>query len=201
MGVATVWSGTGSKPTSGLSGALLNWALTSRIDASLKALIGGKSYDSTDTNATGYVGTSTTTPINCTSSSGSCYLKAQGARRYLSENTSGHNIDAQFYIRQSTWAGTVSGALNVNYPDDSGGWDNNGSCTSTAGSKCYPNRDLIVSIRGNYNGALVTTGNNKSPYMSGSKGRVVRPLVFHINPNHQCGHYLYCNRMEPLIVK
>ena len=160
--------------TTGLSGALLNWALTSRLDSALKALIGGKSYDSTDTNATGYVGTSTT-PVNCVPGvSSSCYLKAQGARRYVSETT---NINAQFYIRPDAWTSTVSGGLNVNYPDSSStSWDSDGACSSTAGSTCFPNRDLVVSIRGNYigNPGLNTTltGTSKSPYWSGTSGRV-----------------------------
>ncbi|MGO9116407.1 MAG: hypothetical protein ACLQPD_02225 [Desulfomonilaceae bacterium] len=164
VGTATVWSGTGSMPASGLSGALPNWALTSRIDSALKALIGGKSCDSTDPNATGYVGTSTT-PVNCVAgTSSSCYLKAQGALRYVSETT---NINAQFYIRPSTWTATAPTSSNTsaNYPDDSGGWDSSGTCTSTAGSTCYPNRDLVVSINGYYNGALDTS---KSPYYTKS---------------------------------
>ena len=151
-------------PTSGLSGAVLNWAVTCRIDAALKALIGGKAYDSTDTNATGYVG-NTTTKVDCTNSSSSCYLKAQGALRYVSEST---NLNAQFYIRQSTWTASAPTSSNTspNYPDDSGGWDSNGSCgSSTAGSTCYPNRDLVVSIQGNFNGALDTS---KSPYYTKS---------------------------------
>ena len=107
VGIVTVTPGasTGATlPTSGLSGAVLNWAVTSRMDAALKALIGGKAYDSTDTYATGYVG-NTTTKIDCTNSSSSCYLKAQGALRYVSDTS---NLNAQFYIRQDTWASLQS---------------------------------------------------------------------------------------------
>ncbi len=83
VGIVTVTPGASTAaasglPASGLSGALLNWALTCREDAALEALIGGKVYDSTDTNANGYVGNGTT-KVDCTLSSSSCYKKAQGA--------------------------------------------------------------------------------------------------------------------------
>ena len=111
VGVATVWSGSGAKPASGLSGAVLNWALTSRIDAELKALIGGASFDARDVNANGRLSGVVT---GCDSNSPGCFLKAQGARRYLSEST---NVNAQFYIRPATWTSAVSGT-DVDYPED-----------------------------------------------------------------------------------
>jgi type IV pilus assembly protein PilY1 len=140
--------------STGLSGALLNWALTSRIDAELKALIGGNSFDARDTNANGILG-STSTFLNCDSDSqyhGDCFLKAQGARRYLLEST---NANAKFYIRPATWTSAVSGT-SVDYPED---W--------SSGTATYRNKDLVVSIRGYYNAAL----NNKSGYFKSSSDK------------------------------
>ncbi|MBI5247960.1 MAG: VWA domain-containing protein, partial [Desulfomonile tiedjei] len=61
----------------GLSGNILNFVTTSRIDASLKSLIGGKA--------------------DCTGEN--CFLRSQGSRRYFRENS---NIDAGFYVRPGT---------------------------------------------------------------------------------------------------
>ena len=129
---------------------MLNWAVTCRIDAALQALIGGKSYDSTDTMATG-LASDGTTELSCTDASGSCYKKAQGARRDVQETT---NLNAQFYIRPTPWnknnQPTDTNTTNVNYPDN---W-------TASGANIYLN-DLVISIRGNYNGILTKT---KSPY-------------------------------------
>ncbi len=135
--------------STGLSGAVLNWAVTCRIDAALQALIGGKTYDSTDVMATG-LASDGTTELSCTDASGSCYKKAQGARRYVQETT---NLNAQFYIRPTPWNSsnqpTDTNTTSVNYPDN---WTASGSNPSK--------NDLVVSIRGNYNGTL----SNQSPY-------------------------------------
>lgn len=69
--------------TVGLSGNLLNWATASRIDAALKALIGGRSRTGADT--------------------GFIYLDAQGSRRTVREST---NANALFYVRPATYDDT-----------------------------------------------------------------------------------------------
>ncbi len=127
----------------GLSGAVLNWAVTCRIDAALQALIGGKTYDSTDTNATGF--DSNNNELNCTDASGSCYKTAQGARRSVYET---NKLWARFYIRPATWTQAAPGGVNVDYPNDYS------SATGTQTDPSYSQKDLVISIRGIYKGAL-----------------------------------------------
>lgn len=65
----------------GISGNILSFAATSRIDAALKALIGGKATTvSGDTD--------------------NVYLQAQGSRRYVGETTT--NVNCDFYVRPAT---------------------------------------------------------------------------------------------------
>ncbi len=66
-----------------ISGNLLNWILMTRIDAALKALIGGKADCDTDF----------------------CYLRPQGSRRYVRSS----NLHCKFYIRPESYSsGTYS---------------------------------------------------------------------------------------------
>ncbi|MBM3299542.1 MAG: hypothetical protein FJY85_06285, partial [Deltaproteobacteria bacterium] len=74
----------------GISGNILNLAITSRTDAALKALIGGKAL--------------------CPSGDSYCYVQSQGARRYVSEST---NVFANFYVRPATLQSPAQA-----YPDD-----------------------------------------------------------------------------------
>ncbi len=74
----------------GISGNILNFVATTRIDAALKALIGGKA-DCDDTY---------------------CYLRNQGARRFINETT---NLNAKFYVRPAT---LTSGGTVQTFPDD-----------------------------------------------------------------------------------
>lgn len=74
----------------GISGNILNLAVTSRIDAALKALIGGR--------ATTVSGDTT-----------NVYIQSQGARRYVTEST---NVNAAFYVRPATLGSSVY------YPND-----------------------------------------------------------------------------------
>ncbi|MEW6141118.1 MAG: PilC/PilY family type IV pilus protein [Thermodesulfobacteriota bacterium] len=74
----------------GISGNVLNLAVTSRIDAALKALIGGKAttVSGDDSNV---------------------YVQAQGARRFVTEST---NVNASFYVRPATLESSST------FPDD-----------------------------------------------------------------------------------
>ncbi|HMK33953.1 MAG TPA: PilC/PilY family type IV pilus protein [Desulfomonilaceae bacterium] len=91
---------------SGLSGNALNLVTTSRMDAALKTLIGGKG--------------------DCDGSA--CYLRPQGAKRYIRENST---LQAGFFVRPA--AGTDS--------------------TGT-GSADYSARDLLLTIQGLVRGKL-----------------------------------------------
>lgn len=74
----------------GISGNVLNMPITSRIDAAVKALIGGKATTvSGDTD--------------------NVYVQAQGARRWVTEAT---NVNAQFYMRPATLESSST------FPDD-----------------------------------------------------------------------------------
>lgn len=84
--------------TEGISGNLLNWAAMSRIDNTLMALIGGKTSHCTDD---------------------SCFLRAQGCRRYATELS---NIHADFFVRPGDWTSTTeydtdTWSSGANYPD------------------------------------------------------------------------------------
>ncbi|MBI5252551.1 MAG: hypothetical protein HY912_23905 [Desulfomonile tiedjei] len=77
----------GSVP--GVSGNVLNFAVTSRVDAALKALIGGRSI--------------------CPTGDDYCYLRPQGSRRRVQDNT---YLNADFYVRPATIESSTT------YPDD-----------------------------------------------------------------------------------
>ncbi|MBI5251927.1 MAG: hypothetical protein HY912_20740 [Desulfomonile tiedjei] len=80
----------------GISGNVLNYALTSRIDAALKALIGGRSI--------------------CPDGDSYCYLRPQGARRRVQDAS---HLYADFYARPATIESSTT------YPNDyntSGGY-------------------------------------------------------------------------------
>lgn len=116
----------------GISGNVLNFAITTRIDAALKALIGGRSISPSGDN---YM-----------------YIRPQGSRRRVQDNTS---LNADFYIRPATLESSAT------FPDDyssSGGYykDSNGH-----------DRDIFVTIKGSYSGALASN----SPQMNPGSGK------------------------------
>lgn len=85
----------------GISGNILNFVLTSRMDAALKALIGGRSI--------------------CPSGDSYCYLRPQGARRRVQDTS---YLYADFYVRPATLESSTT------YPNDyssSGGYYKNSS--------------------------------------------------------------------------
>jgi type IV pilus assembly protein PilY1 len=115
----------------GVRGNVLNWALTSRMDSAMKALIGGKAYGENDTDC------------DDDPSGETCYVKAEGARRYVIEST---NANAEFYIRPvSNWSASLV-TDSETFPDE-----------YSSSSYLYPTRDLVVSVKGIYTGALDTT--------------------------------------------
>ncbi len=91
--------------TIGIRGNVLNWALTSRMDSAMKALIGGKAYDSNGGD--------------CDDPLENCYIKGEGSRRYLRAATSG--IDAEFYIRPADAWTTATAEAPSGY---TGRWSN-----------------------------------------------------------------------------
>lgn len=111
----------------GISGNVLNFAITSRIDAALKALIGGRSI--------------------CPSGDSYCYLRPQGARSRVQDTS---YLYADFYVRPATIQSSTT------YPNDyststsnaSGG--NGGYYKDPSGY----DRDMFVTIKGKYSGQL-----------------------------------------------
>ncbi len=83
----------------GISGNVLNFMITTRIDAALRALIGGRATCDADD------GNDETQEY--------CYLRNQGARRYYGEHT---NLQSRFYVRPAQL--TTSGGTVQTYPDD-----------------------------------------------------------------------------------
>ncbi len=117
--------------STGIRGNILNWLFTSRIDAALKALIGGKAYGLDSSGA----------DCDCSDTTdGYCYLAGQGARRGISETTS---LDAQFYVRPSTWSSSQTS------------WG--ASDTWNSSSYMYPKLSLVLSSNGIYRGQLSTS--------------------------------------------
>ncbi len=108
----------------GISGNVLNFVATNRVDAALKALIGGKADCDEDD------GDSTTQEY--------CYLRNQGARRFLNETT---NLNAQFYIRPAT---LMSGGTVQTYPDDYSSGD-------------YSDKNIFITVKERYTGRLDTS--------------------------------------------
>jgi type IV pilus assembly protein PilY1 len=132
--IAEPTDGTGNSPTNngnwtvGVRGNVLNWALTSRMDSAMKALIGGKAYgeDGSDCD---------NDPDGET-----CYVKGEGSRRYLVEST---NANAEFYIRPvSNWSASLVTDSEY-FPDEYSSKD-----------VLYPTRDLVVTVKGLYSGKL-----------------------------------------------
>jgi type IV pilus assembly protein PilY1 len=111
----------------GVSGNVLNLSVTSRTDASLKALIGGKAI--------------------CPSGDNYCYLRAQGSRRLVKDNT---NLQAEFYVRPTSIEATTAYPNNPAYPDD---YDRGSYYKDEENHE----RDVVVSITGKYSGSLTAT--------------------------------------------
>ncbi len=101
----------------GVSGNVLNFAITSRTDAALKALIGGRAV--CDSNY--------------------CYLRPQGARKRVQDNT---NLQTDMYVRPATLQSSAT------YPDD---YDSAGGYYKTTSGN---DRDIFISIKGKYSGRL-----------------------------------------------
>jgi len=136
----------------GVSGNLLNFILTSRMDAAMMALIGGKACDSTS---------GLNECKDCTDSSLSCYRKAEGCRRYTAESNTTGGVDADFYVRPATYStGNPSGTAAF-WPDD---WT----------SDSYPNKDLLVTILGHYRGQLTANDSEWCPILSGQTSNCKR---------------------------
>ncbi|AFM26572.1 pilus assembly protein [Desulfomonile tiedjei] len=116
----------------GVSGNVLNFVSTTRIDAALKALIGGKAI--------------------CPSGDNYCYLRSQGSRRLLKDTDAAatHSLQAEFYVRPTSIEATTAYPNNPAYPDD---YDR--------GSYYYDeenhHRDVVISVSGKYSGRLSTT--------------------------------------------
>jgi type IV pilus assembly protein PilY1 len=115
--------------STGIRGNILNWLLTSRMDAALKALVGGKASA---------IDASTGAEKDCEETDGNCYLAAQGARRAIIETTA---VDVQAYIRPSTWSTSDTFSNNWN---------------SSSSSERYPFLHLMIDAKGVYRGHLTT---------------------------------------------
>jgi type IV pilus assembly protein PilY1 len=127
----------------GISGNVLNWIVTTRIDAALKALIGGKASGKDASN----------NDCDCSDTTdGYCYLMAQGARRGVTETSA---LEAQFYVRPSVWSATDAYSETWNSPDS---------------AMKYPFIGTVLSSNGIYQGTLSsadtleTDASNKKRY-------------------------------------
>lgn len=122
---------TGNPP--GVSGNVLNFAITTRIDAALKALIGGRSICPGCTyDANGVL----------TDGNHDYFLRPQGGRRRV-QDTSYLNVD--FYVRPATIESSTT------FPDD---YSSNGGYYQDSN---LHDRDIFITIRGQYAGRLNTT--------------------------------------------
>jgi type IV pilus assembly protein PilY1 len=132
----------------GIYGNILNFYLTSRTDAALKALIGGKSAGPDTTGCTG--GMSNCGFGNCTDSE--CYIMNQGARRQVvaQVSTATGATSATLDIRPSTWSATD---LNCQ--------------TYDSASNMYPTLTQILTSLGTYTGKFESTDSSASITYSG----------------------------------
>ncbi len=135
----------------GIRGNLLNWALTSKMDAALMAMIGGKACD----EAGG----------DCDDTDSACFRIGQGSRRQLNDTNTSNTVQAEFYIRPGTWTADLSAGIStadsLAYPDSySGGFSGPDSS--------YPDKELIVGMTGYYRGKL----DNQDPDFGGRKAEL-----------------------------
>ena len=137
----------------GVSGNLLNWALTSRTDAAMAAMIGGKAWDQNwDSGGT----------RDCTDSSTGCYIKGEGCRRYCHRKYRSASLyrDRGYWTRNFIFGlprngSPVSLSAN-NYGIPSSGSDEDYPNDYDSPSS-YPNKDLFVTVRGHFRSTLDTT--------------------------------------------
>jgi type IV pilus assembly protein PilY1 len=123
----------------GVSGNVLNLAVTSRTDAALKALIGGRSicpectYDANGALLDG---------------NHDYFLRPQGARTRVQDTS---YLFADFYVRPATIVNTPAYPNNAIYPDD---YNSGGTYYKDSAGN---DRDIFVTIKGQYAGTLNTT--------------------------------------------
>lgn len=114
----------------GVSGNVLNYAVTSRTDAALKALIGGRAICPECT----YKADGTLDDGNH-----DFFLRPQGSRRRVQDNT---ELQTDIYVRPATLESSAT------YPDD---YDSAGTYYKDSNGH---DRDIFVSIKGKYSGQL-----------------------------------------------
>jgi len=128
--------------STGLSGDILNYFTTSRIDAALRAITGGRA-DCVDTASC----EEDCDYKNCTDKF--CYLKGSNSRYWVRDT----NLQVEWYVRPAT---TITGGTpgGVTFPDD---WNTCGSV------ECLHTKTTFVTVMGRYRGKLDHADNTSNP--------------------------------------